>query len=110
MSLDLYQHCDHCGSDLESVNVTYNLGKMWYAAAAAAGIDQHKLIQIEGLTGIEAKLIVRGVLDELMSDPETYRAMNPGNGWGSYEGLVEVAKTVYAACDDHPSATWGACR
>ena len=37
------------------------------------------------------------------ADPAHYRAMNPDNGWGSYEGALEYLRRFARLCADHPS-------
>ena len=83
-------------------NVTHNLGKM----ASEAGIykqiwrpdeiEVHKASQLIG--ALEAGL------DLLRADPERFKAFNPENGWGSYEGLVKFVETYLAACKESPDA------
>lgn len=43
-------------------------------------------------------------LDVLRSDPDRYRAMDPANGWGSYDTLVLVLDEVVELCRSYPSA------
>lgn len=44
-------------------------------------------------------------LARLRSDPEHYRRLNPKNGWGRYEDLMEFIERYRAACEAHPDAT-----
>lgn len=53
---------------------------------------------------------LRAGLAELTSDPARFRALNPSNGWGTYEGLVEVVRGYLAACEANPDATVEASR
>lgn len=85
-----------------SANITHNLGRM----ADAAGIydccwrpDEHGMTKASQLieplqTGIAA----------LRADPAKFKAFNPDNGWGSYEGLLEFAEEYLAACIEYPDA------
>lgn len=62
------------------------------------------------LDGVQAIMVLakaRDVLDALLADPETYRALNPSNGWGDYDGLVEEWATFVEACRQHPHAIIG---
>jgi hypothetical protein len=43
-------------------------------------------------------------LEQLRSNPDRVRALNPSNGWGSYEGLVQFVEEYLLACKAHPSA------
>lgn len=51
------------------------------------------------------------MLSNLKADPERFRAMNPVNGWGSYDSLVElwekkILPTVIDVAEKIPNATW----
>ena len=79
-------------------NYTSNLWKMW----KVADID---LRSYDGQSAREVgdRLIVG--IHRLAGDPAHYSAMNPENGWGSYEtGLVFLCE-VLAACLMNPTAT-----
>ena len=39
------------------------------------------------------------------ADPETYRAMNPPNGWGDYEGALAYLRRLAEACATHSKCT-----
>jgi len=41
----------------------------------------------------------------LESDPERFKAFNPENGWGSYDGFVKWLKNYLEACKAHPHAS-----
>jgi hypothetical protein len=88
-----------------SVNITHNLGAM----ARAAGIYEclwHPEKLVEGLDPRASDIVphlLAGIL-ELLRDPEKYKALNPKNGWGDYEGLLQFAKEVLQACLDNPDA------
>lgn len=49
-------------------------------------------------------------LDELLSNPEHFKAFNPTNGWGDYDGLVNFVKNYIKACVDYPDAQVEVCR
>jgi hypothetical protein len=46
--------------------------------------------------------ILRGAVDRMRGDPDTYRDMNPPNTWGSYELALAVLEKLLAACVEHP--------
>lgn len=101
MSLDVYL-MEMQPAEVYQRNVTHNLNKM----ADAAGIYQHLWRPGElGLTKA-GELIdpLRSGLVLLLSDPERFKAFNPENGWGSYEGLVDFVGEYLAACEAHPDA------
>lgn len=89
-------------------NITHNLGAM----AAEAGIympmwrpDEMGITKAGELIGP----LSRG-LTLLRSDPERFRTLNPVNGWGSYEELVEAVAEYLAACCADPDADVSAFR
>lgn len=89
-------------------NITHNLGGM----ADAAGIYK-ALWRPEEIGVVHAWQLVDLLTDGLAllrSDPERFRAMEPDNGWGTYEGLCEFVEQYLAACKEHPDADVTACR
>lgn len=83
-------------------NITHNVNKM----ADAAGL-YIALWRPEEMGATQAKHIVPQLqkgLRELKRDRERYTAMNPANGWGSYEGLVHFTEKYLAACIENPEA------
>jgi hypothetical protein len=111
MSLDLYLECHHCKTTLEDWNYTYNVSPMWFEAMKSLNPDHEgKMIEIEELTGAKAVLVVEKGLKALKADPEKYRALDPENGWGSYDEFVEHIPKLIEACEKHPDAVWRAWR
>ena len=43
-------------------------------------------------------------LKRLLAEPERFRALNPSNGWGTYEGLVGFVSRYLDACRANPEA------
>ena len=41
----------------------------------------------------------------LEHDPPRYIALNPPNGWGSYEGCLKWLRNILSHCEQHPLAT-----
>lgn len=85
-----------------SANITHNLGPM----ARAAGIYEH-LWRPEEVSITKAAELVAPLtagLVHLCADPDRFRALNPENGWGSYDGLVRFVARYIDACQQHPTA------
>ena len=79
----------------ESLNMTYNVAPMFRLALGGQGIKD--LGECSSaiprlLTGINA----------MLSQPETYRALNPANGWGDYEGTLRFLQQLLAQCQAAP--------
>lgn len=104
MSLDVYldYYCD--GNDVEvfGANVTHNLGKM----ASGAGIYQAcwRPEEIGATKASDIAPILAKGLEKLKADPGRFEAMNPANGWGSYEHFVLWVESYLAACQKFPNA------
>lgn len=85
-----------------SANITHNLGPM----ASGASIYHHLWRPDEiGITKAEQLIFPLTVgLNELKTDPPRFKAMNPENGWGNYELLVNFVEEYLAACEEYPEA------
>ncbi len=91
-----------------SANITHNLGRM----ANAAGIYQ-ALWSPEEIGITTAEQLIQPLTDGLAllkSDPESFRAFNPKNGWGDYEGLIQFVEGYLEACKQYPLTTISASR
>lgn len=116
-----------------SANVTHNLGKMaseagiylacWrpgemLAPEIASCIQKEADIQNwhgpGGVFELEKTLPtpyardliepLRTGLARLKSDPAHFKAFDPENGWGSYDGFVPWVERYLAACEENPDA------
>ncbi len=112
MSLDvsLYETlpCPHCAGPVASrhrvheANITHNIAPM----AKEAGIYEATWHPDEyGIeTAAQVAAVLRPGLERLLAEPARFRALNPSNGWGSYDGLVGFVEKYLAACEDSPTA------
>jgi hypothetical protein len=85
-----------------SGNITHNLNKM----AAEAGIHE-ALWRPEEIGITHARQLIEPLktgLALLKSDPARFKALNPSNGWGTYEGLRQFVADYLVACKEYPSA------
>lgn len=109
MSLDVYLHqpaCDKCGQRASggySANITHNLATMADAAGIYMAIWRPEEIGIKAAADLLPML--RAGLAELLADPLMFRAYNPENGWGSYDGMVKFVRSYIAACEMYQDAT-----
>lgn len=116
MSLDLSIHtsacpnaCEHCRLADDRVfewGYTYNISGMIRDAARIAGVysEGHMLEGIEGRAGNYVEKLDK-IITALKSTPDKYRAMNPSNGWGSYEELIPHLEKLLGALREWPDAT-----
>lgn len=100
MSYDVYLEID-TGADepveITSFNYTTNCAPMW----REAGID---LRECTGAPCSEAAGPIADAVKRMEADPDTYKAMNPPNGWGDYDGALNFLRNIAAACTQHPKA------
>ena len=85
-----------------SANITNNLNGMADEAMLYNCMwrpEEHGITHAEQLI----PLLTTG-LALLKSDPERFKAFNPENGWGDYDGLVGFVENYLTACEKYPSA------
>jgi len=101
MSLDLYLEVVQPVAVFDR-NITHNLVPM----AKEAGV--YRALWRPDEEGYEkaSQLIpvLKAGLARLEAEPERFRALNPPNRWGSYEGLVAFVRATLAACEEYPEA------
>ncbi len=122
MSVSLY--LEENGEHVFETNFTYNYSGMWALAIGQAGKehdppksflypkpkDAVKMIEIEGMTGKESMKILHHAIEAMVIDMNTYRALNPSNGWGNADLFLERLKQCVVAAGEHPEAVWSAFR
>lgn len=103
MSLDVYL-MKNIRASVYSQNITHNLGPM--AKEAGIYMELWRPDEMAPPLRYARELIapLKEGLRRLELAPDKFRALNPENGWGTYEGLVKFVKQYIAACEDHPDA------
>jgi hypothetical protein len=100
MSLDV---CLQAGDDpVFEHEITHNLGRMAKEAGCYEALWRPDEIGIERAGGLVDPL--KAGLVALISDPDRFEAMNPENGWGTYDGLVRFITAYLKACIQNPEA------
>lgn len=100
----------NCSAHETSWNYTHNTSPMIYRAGnldtspGAPSWYRH----LDGLDGQAGAAFLGRILDGLRADPDAYRAMDPVNGWGNYDGIRGVLGEMHAASVAHPDAKWTA--
>ncbi len=107
MSLDLWLAspiCDTCQhqESTDSFNCTYNVNPMWYEIYP----NQNHMVDVDGLTGKESLPLLECALDMLNRTPEKFIAMNPSNGWGSYDSFKVYIEHLIISATSHPTWIW----
>lgn len=102
MSLDVYLEAIRT-TTVYSNNITHNLGSM----AEEAGIYKHlwRPEEIDITTAAQLIEPLTQGLALLKSDPDRFVKLNPPNGWGTYEGLIDFVQSYLSACIENPDAT-----
>ena len=78
-------------------NYTSNCAPMWRAAGA-------DLSEMNGWKGAQVAEVVNEALEVMQANPEDFQAMNPANGWGSYDGVVLLLLNIRQAAGRFPDA------
>lgn len=81
-------------------NYTYNTNRMVRDAGWPEFPD------VGPLSSDELGRKLASVLDAMGGNRRRFEAMNPGNGWGSYESLFDRLSQMRVAAVAHPTATW----
>jgi hypothetical protein len=81
------------------INYTHNTNRMIRQAGFTEWPD------VDGMPCPEFCRKLSNTLTNLQADPDRWRAMNPPNGWGSYDSLVPVLESILANFGRFPSGT-----
>ncbi len=92
-------------------NYTSNVAPMFYAAFAdseklAAELGENKGIRgLSGLTGSDAQPLLDAAIEYFHEHKVELEAMNPANGWGSYDGALKLLGKLSRGCEQWPDDT-----
>ncbi len=78
-------------------NYTYNYGDMFCAAGG-------RWWELDGAIAADAAEIVAGIVKQMEADPAKFTALNPANGWGSYDMLLPRLREMEEAMRQHCKA------
>lgn len=105
MSWDVYLTVDTGSPEPQCIgdawNCTYNVAPMFYAALPI----ESGLRGLDGMPAAAAADALCHAIRAMEDDPAKYRAMNPANGWGSYESALEFLRNIHDACVEHPKCS-----
>ena len=130
MSWDASLYCNACGHCIGDWNFTHNTSVMIYSVLAEASYelpastlecwglprdadgklthypDGHGTVawweHLDGMTGPEGAAYLDLIVTRLEANPVRFRAMNPENGWGSYDTLLKTLREMRAAVPEAP--------
>lgn len=83
-------------------NITHNLNKMAFEAGVYEAMWRPEEKGWSKAKDI-APVLELG-LERLLADPDKYKALNPQNGWGNYDGLVAFVIAYLEACKEYPES------
>ena len=101
MSLDVYLKVVK-PTDVFDANYTHNVTKMADAAGLYGPVWRPDESGIKKAGDLIAPL--RDGIAKMEADPQKFIAMNPENGWGSYETFLPWLKRYLDACEENPQA------
>lgn len=77
---------------------TYNLTPMW----RKAGVVEGSTSDLGGLTTAEVAPCLLSALVDVWSNEADYRKLDPPNGWGDFDGFLEILTRLTRLCHAHP--------
>lgn len=98
------QPCATCGRaddarEVYDANVTHNVTPMWDKAGV-----YDALYRSHGMRAGDVVATLRIGLAHMVGRSMEYKALNPANGWGSYEGALKFLRATIDACAANPDA------
>lgn len=102
MSYDIWLTIDTGGPEPHVItgggNVTSNVAPMWRLAGA-------DLAEFDGLLAGNCLPALRAAVTAMETDPDKYKALNPPNGWGSYDTCLRFLRELLTDFEANPQAT-----
>ena len=77
---------------------TYNLSDMWRLAGVFESSSDMGGMNARALAGKAAAGLSKAVMY-----PASFKALNPTNGWGDYDGFVKILTRVAIVCAENPT-------
>lgn len=77
----------------KSFNATHNLTEMWTEAGCFDA-----LYNSDGIKAKHIRPFLEKGLKLMIIKSDSFKKLNPENGWGSYEGAVKFLENVINAC------------
>jgi len=92
MSYDVYLATNGGRKKDHAANYTSNVNGMIKEAMQCSLDDLHNV------NAVEAKEKLEYAIKRLRKDPLKYKQMNPRNGWGNYEGVINFLEDISHYC------------
>jgi hypothetical protein len=97
MSADIWLEADCCSA--HDHNITHNLAPMF----REAGVDWHEYRDGEQHASVLLREVAHA-LTRMADEPARFKALNPPNGWGNYDGALAFLVRLAVDCLRHPDA------
>ena len=92
-------------TEVFSANITHNMGKMADAVGLYTPLWHPERIYLQW--SYELIPYLEEGIALLKADPEQYKALDPENGWGSYDVFVPWLEKLLQQCKENPDAFIG---
>ena len=106
MSLDVWLKVD--GEEVFEWNITHNLRPMADAAGFGNAAWRPDCYGMDKASQV-GPYLEAGII-QLVKRKAEMELLNPQNGWGDYEGLLDFAVAYAVACNEYPDAEVGVSR
>lgn len=97
MSWDATLSCTHCGSTVGEWGYTHNTNRM-ANAIVLDDMDEPPADSwwwhLNERTAAEGAVFLKVIIDAFDADPDRFRAMNPDNRWGDFDGFRAVLQSM----------------
>lgn len=98
MSYDIWLETTADNVEVYSCNYTSNSAQAWRHAGA-------DLATFDGQSAKQCAPVLERAVQRMLDDPDTYRAMDAPNKWGTYKTLVPFLTKLFEAMQENPAAT-----
>jgi hypothetical protein len=106
MSYDVYVYVGVNRNEVFWRNYTSNVGGMFGKASVGIWYDENIVPRYKDFPCPVMKAVAKLIIRSMRSDPGTYEAMNPKNGWGDYDGALKFMRAIYRACHRNPDGVF----
>lgn len=119
---DLYERDEGHSVLIGEWNYTHNTSRMIYTVLATVGWDFGEREtgyppemrpcawwdNLNAMSGTEGEKYLGLIVSGFMEAPELFRSMNPENGWGDYDSLLDVLVKMRDCSAEFPAGEWEA--
>ena len=78
---------------------TYNLTPMWRKAGV---VGDNGTKELDGRACSEMRPVLVAALADAWANEDAYRELDPPNGWGDFDGFLEILTRLARLCHEHP--------